>query len=202
MAWKQTGQLSLADSLINAHKAIEELDELHNLIDWQTIEQTLRHVHSSERGESAFHPVIMFKVLLLQKLYNLSDPAMEKQLARDLLFRRFVGLSLTDDVPDHSTIWRYHKHLGELRLIEPLFNQINEQLAQQNIFIKAGSVSIIDASIVEAKNKRPKKGKHTDNTQDNEAAYVSKKDSTGKVKTTYGFKIHLNCDETQLCQKG
>ena len=103
MAWKQTGQLSLADSLINAHKAIEELDELHNLIDWQTIEQTLRHVHSSERGESAFHPVIMFKVLLLQKLYNLSDPAMEKQLARDLLFRRFVGLSLTDDVPDHST---------------------------------------------------------------------------------------------------
>ena len=51
MAWKQTGQLSLADSLINAHKAIEELDELHNLIDWQTIEQTLRHVHSSERGE-------------------------------------------------------------------------------------------------------------------------------------------------------
>ena len=201
MAWKQTGQLSLADSLINAHKAIEELDELHNLIDWQTIEQTLRHVHSSERGESAFHPVIMFKVLLLQKLYNLSDPAMEKQLARDLLFRRFVGLSLTDDVPDHSTIWRYHKHLGELRLIEPLFNRINEQLAQQNIFIKAGSVSIIDASIVEAKNKRPKKGKHTDNTQDNEAAYVSKKDSTGKVKTTYGFKIHLNCDEDSFVKK-
>ncbi|PSD33852.1 IS5/IS1182 family transposase, partial [Acinetobacter radioresistens] len=67
--------------------------------------------------------------------------------------------SLTDDVPDHSTIWRYHKHLGELRLNEPLFNQINEQLAQQNIFNKAGSVSIIDASIVEAKNKRPKKGK-------------------------------------------
>lgn len=201
MAWKQTGQLSLADSLINAHKAIEELDELHNLIDWQTIEQTLRHVHSSERGESAFHPVIMFKVLLLQKLYNLSDPAMEKQLARDLLFRRFVGLSLTDDVPDHSTIWRYHKHLGELRLIEPLFNQINEQLAQQNIFIKAGSVSIIDASIVEAKNKRPKKGKHTDNTQDNEAAYVSKKDSTGKVKPPTALKFISTVMKTALSKR-
>ena len=113
----------------------------------------------------------MFKILLLQKLYNLSDPAMEKQLARDLLFRRFVGLSLTDNVPDHSTIWLYHKHLGELWLIEPLFNQISQQLAEQNIIIKAGSVSIIDASIVEAKNKRAKKGKHTDNTQDNEAAY-------------------------------
>ncbi len=105
MAWKQTGQLNLADSLVNHHKAIEELDELHNLINWQTIEHTLRHVHNSDRGESAFHPVIMFKVLLLQKLYGLSDSAMEKQLARDLLFRRFVGLSFTDNVPDHSTIW-------------------------------------------------------------------------------------------------
>ena len=195
MAWKQTGQLSLADSLVNHHKAIEELDELHNLINWQTIEHTLRHVHNSDRGESAFHPVIMFKVLLLQKLYGLSDPAMEKQLARDLLFRRFVGLSLTDNVPDHSTIWRYHKHLGELGLTQPLFNQINEQLAEQNIIIKAGSVSIIDASIIKAKNKRLKKGKHTDNTQDNEASYASKKDSSGKVKTTCGFKINLNCDE-------
>ncbi|MDG5658889.1 IS5 family transposase [Acinetobacter baumannii] len=201
MAWKQTGQLSLADSLINAHKAIEELDELHNLIDWQTIEQPYATFIAVSVGNLPFTLSSCFKVLLLQKLYNLSDPAMEKQLARDLLFRRFVGLSLTDDVPDHSTIWRYHKHLGELRLIEPLFNQINEQLAQQNIFIKAGSVSIIDASIVEAKNKRPKKGKHTDNTQDNEAAYVSKKDSTGKVKTTYGFKIHLNCDEDSFVKK-
>ncbi|VDA11032.1 Putative transposase (identified by ISEscan HMM) [Acinetobacter baumannii] len=73
---------------------------------------------------------------------------MEKQLARDLLFRRFVGLSLTDDVPDHSTIWRYHKHLGELRLIEPLFNQINEQLAQQNILSKrAVSASSMPVSL-------------------------------------------------------
>ena len=143
----------------------------------------------------------MFKILLLQKLYNLSDPAMEKQLAQDLLFRRFVGLSLTDKVPDHSTIWRYHKHLGELGITESLFDQINDQLAQQNIIIKAGSVSIIDASIVEAKNKRPKKGKHTNNTQDNEAAYVSKKDSTGRLKTIYGYKIHLNCDEDSFVKK-
>jgi len=47
---------------------------------------------------------MMFKVMLLQAWYNLSDPAMEKQLARDLLFRRFVGLSLSESVPDHSTI--------------------------------------------------------------------------------------------------
>ncbi len=65
MAWKQTGQLSLADSLINAHKAIEELDELHNLIDWQTIEQTLYATFIAVSvGNLPFTPVIMFKVLL------------------------------------------------------------------------------------------------------------------------------------------
>ena len=94
MAWKQTGQLSLADSLVNHHKAIEELDELHNLINWQTIEHTLRHVHNSDRGESAFHPVIMFKVLLLQKLYGLSDPAMENNWHETYSFAALSGYRL------------------------------------------------------------------------------------------------------------
>lgn len=201
MAWKQTGQLSLADSLIVKHKAIEELDDLHDLIDWQRIEHQLRHVHNSEKGESAFHPVIMFKILLLQKLYGLSDPAMEKQLARDLLFRRFVGLSLTDSVPDHSTIWRFHKMLGETKLIESLFNEIGKQLNEKNIIIKLGSVSIIDASIVEAKNKRKQKGKNTDNTQDSEAGCFTKKNSQGKTTTTFGYKMHLNVDGDGFVKK-
>ena len=48
----------------------------------------------------------MFKALLLQSWYNLSDPQLEKQLARDLLFRRSVELDLSASVPDHSTFWR------------------------------------------------------------------------------------------------
>lgn len=195
MAWKQTGQLSLADALLNQHSALTELDDLHDLIDWQRIEHLLRHVHSAASGETSYHPVLMFKVLLLQKLYTLSDPAMEKQLVRDLLFKRFVGLSLTDTTPDHSTIWRYHKHLGELNLIDQLFAEVFHQLKAQHIIIKTGSVSIIDASIVEAKNKTKKTGNNGNNTQDPEAAYTSKKDSQGKLKTTYGYKMHLNVDE-------
>ena len=48
---------------------------------------------------------MMFKALLLQSWYALSDPALEKQLARDLLFRRFIGLSISESVPDQSTLW-------------------------------------------------------------------------------------------------
>jgi len=48
--------------------------------------------------------LMMFKILLLQSWYSLSDPKLEKQLARDLMFRRFIDLSLSEGVPDHSTI--------------------------------------------------------------------------------------------------
>ena len=56
---------------------------------------------------------MMFKVLLLQAWYDLSDPMMEKQLARDLLFRKFVGLSISSPLPDHSTIWRFRALLQQ-----------------------------------------------------------------------------------------
>jgi IS5 family transposase len=51
--------------------------------------------------------LMMFKILILQAWYALSDEALEKQIARDLMFRRFMDLSLSEAVPDHSTIWRF-----------------------------------------------------------------------------------------------
>jgi IS5 family transposase len=49
----------------------------------------------------------MFKALLLKSWYTLSDPALEKQLSCDLLFCRFIGLS----IPDHSPLWRLRQLL-------------------------------------------------------------------------------------------
>ena len=74
------------------------------LINWSRIESLLAGLHSSPRGEKAWPPLMMFKALLLQSWYALSDPALEKQLARDLLFRRFIGLSISESVSDHSTL--------------------------------------------------------------------------------------------------
>lgn len=201
MSWKQLSQRSLVDSLASHHKALEELDDIHELLDWSRIEIHLQDMFSSKRGEPAWPPLLMFKIMLLQQWYSLSDEGIEKQLARDLLFRRFTGLGLSDGTPDHTVIWRFHKLIGKLKLAEVLFEEINQQLCEQNIMIKEGGVSIIDASIIEAKNSRPKKDKNGNNTQDKEAAYVSKKGSDGKLKTTYGFKLHGNSDEDGFVQK-
>ena len=195
MAWKNLTQTSLADALVHQHDAITELDELNQLIDWKSIERQLISVNNSPAGEKAWPPLMMFKILLLQSWYNLSDPACEKQLARDLLFRRFIELSLTEPVPDHSTIWRFRNTLNKSGLLQTLLDNINLQLNTKGLIIKTGEASIIDASVIQAKNNRPKKNAKGENTQDTEASYNVKTASDGKRKTTYGFKAHLNVDE-------
>ncbi len=87
MSWKQTAQNSFADSLVVEHKSLSELDDVHNIINWNEIEQTLSNLYSSKRGAPSYPPLMMFKILILQAWYGLSDEALEKQIARDLMFR-------------------------------------------------------------------------------------------------------------------
>jgi IS5 family transposase len=137
----------------------------------------------------------MFKALLLQSWYGLSDPGLEKQLARDLMFRRFINLGLSEGVPDHSTIWRFRNTLTKQGLLDTLLSEVNQQLSAKGLYIKAGEVSIVDATVIEAKQSRPRKGKDGENTQDSEAGYNVKVAANGKKTSTYGYKAHVNVDE-------
>ncbi|MDQ7073872.1 MAG: IS5 family transposase [Gammaproteobacteria bacterium] len=195
MAWKNLKQRSLADALLIEHDALKELDAVHDLIDWSRIEAHLSEIHARRKGEKAWPPLIMFKALLLQSGYGLSDPGLEKQLARDLLFRRFVALDISESVPDHSTFWRFRQTLERLSLLEVLLSEINHQLAEQGLYIKSGEVSIVDASVIEANRCRPNKRKEGGTTQDPEADWNVKAGSDGKRKSTYGYKAHINVDE-------
>lgn len=195
MAWKTLDKSNLLDNFPIKHKALTELDDVNELIDWERIEELLSGIHAKARGEKAWPPLIMFKALLLQIWYKLSDPALEKQLARDLLFKRFVGLSIIETVPDHSTIWRFRQLLDRQGLLAKLHEEFKNQLTKQGLFIRTGEASIIDASVIEAKNCRPNKDVDGKSTQDPEADWNVKSGSDGKRKSTYGFKGHINVDE-------
>ncbi len=200
MAWKNLTQRSLADGMLIEHDALKELDGVHELIDWSRLEQLLSGIHASPRGEKAWPPLMMVKALLLQSWYGLSDPALEKQLARDLLFRRFTGLDISESVPDHTTLWRFRQTLERLSLMDACLGEINTQLSEQGLYIQSGGVSIVDASVIEAKPCRPYKGRPHKNqeghsTQDPEASWNVKAGSDGKRKSTYGYKAHINVDE-------
>lgn len=195
MAWKNLKQKSLADAAIVDHIALQELDSLKEMIDWLAIEGLLVGIHAKARGEKAWPPLMMFKALLLQSWYGLSDPALDKQLARDLLFRRFIELDLSEAVPDHSTFWRFRQKLEQQDLLGKLLESVNQQLSSLGLYIKHGEVSIVDASVIEAKPCRPNKDKQGESTQDSEAAWNVKNGSDGKRKSPYGYKAPMNVDE-------
>jgi IS5 family transposase len=94
----------LTDALLIEHRALTELNDILTLINWQSIEKPLTDLHSSKKGERAYPPLMMFKALLLQSGYNLSDPQLAQQLARDLLFRRFVGISPDTRIADYTSL--------------------------------------------------------------------------------------------------
>lgn len=164
------------------------------MIDWSLIKGLLSDIHNRPKSEKAWPPLLMFKALLLQGWYKLSDLGLEKQLTRDLLFRRFIGLDIAASVPDHSTIWRFRQLLEAGSLMEPLLEEVNRQLDEQSLYIQSGEVSIIDASVIEAK-QCPNKKKDGTTTQDPEAGWNIKAGSDGKRKATYVFKAHLNVEE-------
>ena len=79
--------------------------------------------------------------------------------------------------------------------MEACLGEINTQLSEQGLYIQSGGVSIVDASVIEAKQCRPHKNQEGHSTQDPEAGWNVKAGSDGKRKSTYGYKAHINVDE-------
>jgi IS5 family transposase len=103
-------------------------------------------------GRPPMDAVVMFKILVLQALYGLSDEQAEYQVRDRLSFMRFLGLSLADRVPDRTTIWLYRETLVKAGAIEGLFARFDAELNARGYFALGGQ--IIDASIVEAPRQR------------------------------------------------
>jgi transposase, IS5 family len=159
MAIRRYGQLSLGDSLTPKRgRSHDRLERLSKLIDWGRVEEKLSSIHDSRLGAPGYPPLMMIKALLLQQWYDLSDPALEDALGDRLSFRRFVGLALDERAPDHSTISRFRKVLGEDGLSERVFVEVTRQIDGKGLILRQGTM--IDATLVEAHPKRPKKPKH------------------------------------------
>ena len=189
------GTATLFDTMIVDHKSLHEFDDIEKLLDWKKIEKIVEGVYNSPEGGASYPPLMMFKAMLLQVWHNLSDVQLEKMLSRDLLFRRFCRLSLTDKIPDHSTISRFRNILVIKNLYNALLKEVNDQLAVKGAIVKIGEVSIVDATVIEAHQCRKKPGVNKENTQDEEAGWSVKKGTKGKIEATFGFKAHMNADE-------
>src|SRR5258706_8367296 len=133
---------------------------------------------------------MMFKVLLLQRWYGLSDPAMEAALFDRISFLRFAGLSLEDVTPDHSTIWRFRERLAKGGLIERLFAELERQLDACGLLIKQGT--LIDASMVTSAARRPRQEEGSISKTDPDARFGADNE---RRRFPFRFKQHIEVDQ-------
>src|SRR5208283_2395279 len=106
----------------------------------------MRPLHSSCEGAPAYPPLVMFKIVLLQQWYTLSDPAAEEAVRDRLSFRRFCAIPLDRETPDHASIWRFRQTIDKLGLAQALLAEANRQLDARGLIIKSGT--LVDATII------------------------------------------------------
>ena len=165
------------------------LERIARAFDWAALERLVAGIYAAPTGRPSYPPLGLFKALLLQQWYGLSDPALEEALADRLSFRRFVGLAPAEGTPDHSTLSRFRKALRSAGLDEALMSEIARQLEERGLLIKAGT--LLDATLVEAQVRRPARtaGPGAQSPQDPQAAWTRK----GR-QSHFGYKAHVAVD--------
>ena len=182
------------------------LDRVKRFVNFEAfrplLDRALMRSTGGKGGRPPYDAVLMFKILVLQALYNLSDEQTEYQILDRQSFMMFLGLEMCDDVPDARTIWLFRETLREAGAVERLFSQFDAMLNAHGFAASGGQ--IIDATFVEAprqrnsrddnatikdgatpENRSAKKKAH----KDVDARWTKKNDVS-----FYGYKNHANVD--------
>jgi IS5 family transposase len=185
------GQLGFADHVVGVggSRRKDRLAEIEALMDWRSVARLLAPLRPSRMGRPPYPPLVLFKVLLLQRWYGLSDEAVEDALADRLSFRRFAGLSLEEAVPDASTLCRFRNDLVAAGLGESLFAAVVAALGARGLVVKTGT--LIDASLMPAAVAEPRKQPGGGVSPHDPEAVWAKKGS----KAVFGYKLHIAVDQ-------
>jgi IS5 family transposase len=208
---RATGQYGFADYVVTKHhKLTTFLDGVADMINWKRINKILKQGlgRSNEVtvGAKSYPAIQMFKILLLQQWYGLSDKETEFAMLDRISFVRFVGFSLEESRPDHTTICRFRNLLIEKKLLQALLDELNRQMEKQGKLVKKGVA--VDASIISSA-ARPRKQVEVETVSDKEEAEASSAENKLSVSYShdsdaawtkkgkeyhYGYKAHTSVD--------
>ena len=186
----------------------DPLEKLRIGIDFEMFRELLEDSLAKEpKGSGGCPPydyVMMFKILILQRFYNVSDEQAEYQINDRMSFMRFLDLTVADNVPDSRTIWTFREQLTDLEIIEDLFSMFLKELDSLGLIVNKGKT--VDASFVEVprqrnsreENKQIKEGEiparfesnpHVKSQKDLDARWTKKNNVN-----CYGYKNHIKQD--------
>jgi IS5 family transposase len=210
--YKSQGHIGLFDKESTSDKLSKlgnPLEKLHKVIDFEMFRHELElsllnHDKKSNAGQKPYDVVMMFKIILLKRFYNMSDEQAEYQINDRLSFKEFLGLSSGDRVPDARTIWLFQERLIANHLDEILFSQFRNYLDTLGLLVNEGK--IVDASFVETprqRNTREENAKITSGEGDelwNDQPYKKRQKDIDARWTEkngqkyYGYKDHAKID--------
>jgi transposase, IS5 family len=209
---KQRGFFDEIERLEELSSLGDPLEKLNTVINWKIFLPLLNKALVKEAkgpgGRPPYDYTMMFKVLILQRLYNISDAQTEYQIKDRLSFMRFLGLTLNDAIPDDKTIWYFREQLVKAKVSKDLFNRFSKELEKQNLITRQGS--IVDATFVDVPKQRnskeendlikedkiPEEWEKPENKsmraqKDVDARWTKKDDETH-----YGYKAHIKADSS------
>lgn len=185
------------------------LNRLNERINWEIFRRTLEETLISQTqdnvgGRPRYDVVMMFKILILQRYYSLSDDQAEFQINDRLSFQKFLGITLSDRVPDAKSLWLFREDLTRKNVIKKLFKRFEQHLRESGLIGNAGK--IVDASFVDVPKQRNNrddnaiikngaiplefgKNEHKLRQKDTEARWTKKREETH-----YGYKNHIKAD--------
>ncbi len=186
----------------------DPLEKLDRTIEWAIfrplLEKAFRRERKSNAGRPPYDYLLMFKILVLQHIYNLSDEQIQYQILDRHSFRRFLGLGDEDRVPDQKTIWLFRETLTQCGAVRQLFDKFDRYLNQAGYRAQKGQ--IVDAALVEVprQRNRPEEKELLKNgviphDWERKPAKLRQKDLDARWtkkngQSYYGYKNHLNVD--------
>lgn len=133
------------ESLIPKSHLLRRIDRVLNLSFLPSI--TASH-YSKSQGRPSIDPEVFIRMVLLGYLYNIdSDRQLCEEVGYNLAYRWFCRLSLTDSVPDHSSMTKIRDRLGE-KTYEQIFDQVVEQCRKSGL-VKLEQI-MVDGSVIKA----------------------------------------------------
>ena len=195
----------------------DSLANLNKIMDWEIFVPVLDRIPVREPkapgGRPAFHPMFMFKILVLQSLYGLADEQTQFQILDRRSFHRFLDITDADTVPDQNTIREFRETLTKAGLFAALFSTFTDHLAARGFITRKGSIA--DASFVEVPRQRNtsddnetiKQGKVPEGWEKHPKRLAHKDLDARWTKknqqTFYGYKNHVSVDlESKLIVRG
>lgn len=203
---RERGLFDDQERLVELSEMNDPLEKLDEVVDWKIFTPILENAFNKERksnaGRKPFDRLMMFKLLILGHYYGITHETLEFQIKDRLSFQRFLGLRLSDRVPDANTIWDFKESLTKSGSFDKLFEKLVANLKKSGLLMNKGSM--VDASIISAPVQRNSREENTqikngEIPKDWNDSKKSQKDTDARWikkngKSQFGYKNHIKAD--------